>query len=167
VRALHPFYNLDGVIGALHTPDDGHADPSGITQALATGARQLGVRIIRRCRATDVKQLPTGEWKVSTGKGDIVCEHVVNAGGTYARQIGEWSGVLVPATSMTHHYLVTDTVPEFLDLERELPVIRDDKKVSGYIRMEQKGGPDRHLRESRSECGLARRLPLGGRERAV
>ena len=140
VRALHPFYNLDGVIGALHTPDDGHADPSGITQALATGARQLGARIIRRCRATDVRQLPTGEWKVSTEKGDIVCEHVVNAGGTYARQIGEWSGVLVPTTSMTHHYLVTDTVPEFRDLERELPVIRDDKKVSGYIRMEQKSG---------------------------
>jgi dimethylglycine dehydrogenase len=140
VRALHPFYNLDGVIGALHTPDDGHADPSGITQALATGARQLGARIIRRCRATDIKQLPNGEWKVSTEKGDIVCEHVVNAGGTYARQIGEWSGVLVPTTSMTHHYLVTDTVPEFRDLERELPVIRDDKKVSGYIRMEQKSG---------------------------
>ncbi|MEP3436950.1 MAG: FAD-dependent oxidoreductase [Hoeflea sp.] len=140
VRALHPFYNLDGVIGALHTPDDGHADPSGITQALATGARQLGARIIRRCRATDIKQLPTGEWKVSTEKGDIVCEHVVNAGGTYARQIGDWSNILVPATSMTHHYLVTDTVPEFRDLDRELPVIRDDKHVSGYIRMEQKSG---------------------------
>jgi dimethylglycine dehydrogenase len=159
VRALHPFYNLDGVIGALHTPDDGHADPSGITQALATGARQLGARIIRRCRATDIKQLPTGEWKVSTEKGDIVCEHVVNAGGTYARQIGEWSGVLVPTTSMTHHYLVTDTVPEFRDLERELPVIRDDKKV---IRLHPDGAevrPDRHLRESQSERGLARPCP--------
>jgi dimethylglycine dehydrogenase len=140
VRELHPFYNLDGVIGALHTPDDGHADPSGITQALATGARQLGAKIIRRCRATDIRQLPGGEWKVFTDKGDIICEHVVNAAGTYARQIGEWSDVLVPATSMTHHYLVTDTVPEFLDLERELPVIRDDKQVSGYIRMEQKSG---------------------------
>ena len=140
VRDLHPFYNLDGVMGALHTPDDGHVDPSGATQALAIGARQLGARIIRRCRATDIRQLPSGEWTVSTEKGDIACEHVVNAGGTYARQIGEWSDVLVPCTSMTHHYLVTDPVPEFRDLERELPVIRDDKEVSGYIRMEQKSG---------------------------
>jgi glycine/D-amino acid oxidase-like deaminating enzyme len=31
VAELHPFYNLDGVIGALHTPDDGHVDPSGVT----------------------------------------------------------------------------------------------------------------------------------------
>ncbi len=140
IRQLHPFYNLDGVIGALHTPDDGHVDPSGPAHALAIGARQLGAKIIRRCRAMDIKQLPSGEWKVSTEQGDIVCEHLVNAGGTYARQMGEWSGLQLPMTSMTHHYLVTDTVPEFLKLEKELPVIRDDKLVSGYIRMEQKSG---------------------------
>ena len=140
IRELHPFYNLDGVLGALHTTEDGHVDPSGVTQALATGARQLGAKIIRRCRATDIKVQPNGEWKVSTEQGDIVCEHVVNAGGTYARQMGEWSGLQLPMTSMTHHYLVTDTVPEFLELETELPVVRDDKLVSGYIRMEQKSG---------------------------
>ncbi|MEM9104924.1 MAG: FAD-dependent oxidoreductase [Pseudomonadota bacterium] len=140
VAELHPFYNLDGVLGALHTPDDGHADPSGITQALATGARQLGATIIRRCRAIDIKALPSGEWLVSTERGDITCEHVVNAGGTYARQMGEWSGLQLPMTSMTHHYFVTDRVPQFEDLEKELPVIRDDKLVSGYIRMEQKAG---------------------------
>ena len=140
IAELHPFYNLDGVIGALYTPDDGHVDPSGVTQAMAAGARKLGAKIIRHCRATNIAQLPTGEWKVSTEHGDIVCEHVVNAGGTYARQMGEWSGLQLPMTSMTHHYLVTDTVPEFLELERELPVIRDDKLVSGYIRMEEKSG---------------------------
>ncbi len=140
IGELHPFYNLDGVLGALHTPDDGHVDPSGVTQAMAIGVRQLGAKIIRRCRATHIKQLPSGEWKVSTELGDITCEHVVNAGGTYARQMGEWSGLQLPMTSMTHHYFVTDTVPEFLDLEQELPVIRDDKLVSGYIRMEQKSG---------------------------
>lgn len=140
IAQLHPFYNLDGVLGALHTPDDGHVDPSGITQALATGARNGGAKIIRRCRAIDIKRQENGEWRVSTELGDIVCEHVVNAGGTYARQMGEWSGLQLPMTSMTHHYFVTDTVPEFLDLETELPVIRDDKQVSGYIRMEQKSG---------------------------
>lgn len=140
IRTLHPFYNLDGVLGALYTPDDGHVDPSGVTQAMATGARQLGAKIIRRCRATDIKQQPSGEWKVSTEHGDITCEHVVNAGGTYARQMGEWSDLKLPMTSMTHHYFVTDTVPEFETLDKELPVIRDDRKVSGYIRMEQKSG---------------------------
>ncbi|MEM7283185.1 MAG: FAD-dependent oxidoreductase [Pseudomonadota bacterium] len=140
IRELHPFYNLDGVLGALHTPDDGHVDPSGVTQALAKGARQLGAKVIRRCRATNIQKTPSGEWCVSTEHGDIVCHHVVNAGGTYARQMGEWSGLQLPMTSMTHHYFITDTVREFLDLQHELPVVRDDRLVSGYIRMEQKSG---------------------------
>jgi len=140
IRELHPFYNLDGVIAALHTPDDGHVDPAGATFALAQGARQLGARIIRKCRVTDVKPLASGEWRVSTEQGEITCEHVVNAGGTYARQVGQWVGLDIPATSMTHHYLITDTVPQFLELDKELPVVRDDRLVSGYIRMEQKSG---------------------------
>ena len=87
-----------------------------------------------------IRDRPSGEWKVETDKGSISCEHVVNAGGTYARQMGEWSGLQLPMTSMTHHYFVTEPVPEFKALEKELPVIRDDRKVSGYIRMEQQRG---------------------------
>ena len=140
VAELHPFYNLEGVLGALHTPDDGHVDPTNVTMAMAAGARAKDARIIRRCRATNITQAASGEWIVETEQGTITCEHVVNAGGTYARQMGEWSGLQLPMTSMTHHYFVTDEVPEFRDLDRELPVIRDDRKVSGYIRMEQKKG---------------------------
>jgi len=140
IRELHPFYNLDGVKAALHTPDDGHVDPAGAAFALAKGARQLGVTVIRQCRATNVTQTESGEWLVETEQGDITCEHVVNAGGTYARQMAAWSGYDLPATSMTHHYLITDTVPEFQALDTELPVVRDDRLVSGYIRMEQKSG---------------------------
>ncbi|MEM6823508.1 MAG: FAD-dependent oxidoreductase, partial [Pseudomonadota bacterium] len=139
VAELHPFYNLEGVLGALHTPDDGHVDPTNVTMAMAAGARAKGARIIRRCRATNITK-SGDEWLVETEQGAIRCAHVVNAGGTYARQMGLWSGLELPMTSMTHHYFVTEPVPEFESLERELPVIRDDRKVSGYIRMEQKRG---------------------------
>ena len=108
--------------------------------AMAAGARALGARIVRRCRATNITRAASGEWLVETQKGTITCEHVVNAGGTYARQMGEWSGLQLPMTSMTHHYLVTEEVPEFRDLDVELPVVRDDRRVSGYIRMEQNKG---------------------------
>lgn len=140
IRELHPFYNLDGVKAALHTPDDGHVDPAGAAFALAKGARQLGVKVIRHCRATNVTSTPNGEWLVETEQGSITCEHVVNAGGTYARQVALWSGYDLPTTSMTHHYFITDTVPEFQNLDKELPVVRDDRLVSGYVRMEQKKG---------------------------
>lgn len=140
IERIHPFYNLDGIIAALHTPTDGHVDPAGATFALAKGARQLGVNIMRQTRVTGVKQQANGEWCVQSEKGDVVCEHVVNAGGTYARQMALWNGYDLPTTSMTHHYIVTDTVPEFQTLDYELPVVRDDRNVSGYIRMEQKSG---------------------------
>ncbi len=140
IRERHSFYNLDGVKAALWTPEDGHVDPAGATFALAAGARQAGAKIVRRNRVTGIAREASGEWRVRTEQGDYVCEHVVNAGGTYARQIGRWTGLDLPITCMTHHYLVTDTVPEFLHLDRELPVVRDDREVSGYIRMEQKSG---------------------------
>lgn len=140
IAKKHPFYNLDGVLGALYTPDDGHVDPSNVTMAMAIGARQKGVQIFRSCRATNITHNNAGEWVVETEKGTVICEHVVNAGGTYARQMGEWSGLQLPMTSMTHHYIVTEDVPAFSNLPVELPVVRDDKMVSGYIRMEQKKG---------------------------
>ena len=111
-----------------------------MTQALAKGARQQGAKILRQHRATNIEQKNNSEWRVHLDSQFIDCEHVINAAGTYARQIGEWSNLQLPMTSMTHHYFVTDTVPEFLELDSELPVIRDDKLVSGYIRMEQKSG---------------------------
>ncbi|MDC0948171.1 FAD-dependent oxidoreductase [Gammaproteobacteria bacterium] len=140
LRELHPFYNFEGVQAALHTPDDGHLDPAGAAFALAKGARQLGATIVRQCRAIGVERLPDGQWRVKTEQGEITCQHVVNAAGTYARQVAQWSGYDLPATSMTHHYLVTEPVPEFSELGKELPVVRDDRLVSGYVRMEQQSG---------------------------
>ncbi len=139
IRELHPFYNLDGIKAALHTPHDGHVDPAGVSFGLAAGARQMGGKVIRHNRATGLTR-KDGDWIVHSEQGDIRCEIVVNAGGTYARQIGKWAGLDLPIANLLHHYLITEPVPEFQDLERELPVVRDDRKVSGYIRMEQKSG---------------------------
>lgn len=143
IRELHPFYNLDGVIGALHTPEDGHVDPAGAAFAFAKGARQLGATVIRGNRVLNTTRQANGEWLVETEKGDWLCEIVVNAAGCYARQVGQWVDLDLPITNMTHHYLVTEPVPEFVELKEsgyELPVVRDDRLVSGYIRMEQDAG---------------------------
>ncbi len=140
IAEKHPFYNLEGVQAALWTPEDGHVDPAGATLALARGARSAGARIIRNNRVTGIRQERNGQWRVATEEGDWLADIVVNAGGTYARQIGAWVGLDLPITCMTHHYLVTEPVPEFEELDYELPVVRDDRRVSGYVRMEQKAG---------------------------
>ena len=139
IAELHPFYNLEGVKAALYTPHDGHVDPAGVAFAMAKGARMMGATVIRQNRVTGITRQGDA-FVVQTEKGDIEADQVVNSGGTYARQIGAWVGLDLPIANMLHHYLITDTVPEFEALERELPVIRDDSQVSGYVRMEQKSG---------------------------
>jgi len=139
IAELHPFYNLEGVMAALYTPHDGHVDPAGVAFAMAKGARMMGAAVVRHNRVAGLSRAGAG-FVVHTEQGDVEAQMVVNAGGTYARQIGQWLGVDLPIANMLHHYLITDTVPEFENLEKELPVIRDDSQVSGYIRMEQKSG---------------------------
>ena len=139
IAALHPFYRLDGVCAALHTPADGHVDPSGAANALAAGARQQGARIVQHNRVTGLSRRGD-EWIVHSEQGDVRAALVVNAGGCHARQIGQWVGLDLPIANLLHHYLVTEPVAEFADLERELPVVRDDSQVSGYIRMERQSG---------------------------
>ena len=139
IAELHPFYNLDGVMAALYTPHDGHVDPAGVAFAMAKGARNRGATVLRHNRVTGLSRAGDG-FVVHTEQGDVEAQHVVNAGGTYARQIGQWVGVDLPIANMLHHYLITEAVDEFKVLEKELPVIRDDSQVSGYIRMEQQSG---------------------------
>jgi dimethylglycine dehydrogenase len=67
-----------------------------------------------------------------------LAEHVVIAAGSYANQVGEWFGLKIPSVSCLHHYLVTDTVPEF-EGRPELAVMRDNS-FGGYIRQEQRSG---------------------------
>ena len=140
IKEVHPFYNTEGIIAALHTPRDGHADPAGAAFAMAKGARQRGANIRRQCLVHGIERHSGGEFVLRVNDEEIVATHVVNAGGTYARQICQWLGINLPVANMLHHYLVTEEVPEFAALEKELPVVRDDKNISGYLRMEQKSG---------------------------
>lgn len=135
----NPFMTLDGVIAGARTTQDGHADPSGICNALAIGARKMGATIIRKNRVTGLTQLPSGEWELATEQGLVRAEVVVNAAGCYARQVAQMAGIDIPVTNMEHHYVVTDPIPAFMEREEEIPVMRCPY-VSGYFRQEQKSG---------------------------
>ena len=139
ISRINPFMNTDGVLAGAWTMDDGHADPSGLTNAMARGATNMGATIIRHNRVTDIRPLPSGEWEVVTEKGIVVAESVVNAAGCFARQVAQMVGADLPIANMEHHYVVTGPVPEFLLRDEEFPVIRDPH-ASAYIRQEQKSG---------------------------
>ena len=139
IKQINPFVTTEGVLAGAWTLDDGHVDPAGCCNALAKGARDLGADIVRGNRVLDVKQRPDGEWEVFTEQGNVVCEHLVNAAGCYARQISRMAGTDVPITNMEHSYLVTDPIREFIERDGEIPVMRDPH-ASSYFRQEQKAG---------------------------
>ncbi len=139
IQDLVPSLQIDDVIAGAYTTGDGHADPSGLTNAMARAATNLGATIERHNRVVDINLLPSGEWEVLTEKGRVVAEVVVNAAGCFARQISQMVGSDMPLVNMEHHYLVTGNIPEFVASDTELPVIRDPR-ASSYIRQEQKSG---------------------------
>ncbi|PIV77794.1 MAG: aminomethyltransferase [Rhodobacteraceae bacterium CG17_big_fil_post_rev_8_21_14_2_50_63_15] len=139
IRELNPWLRVDGILAGAHTTLDGHVDPASACNSMAAGARAMGATIQRHTRVTGITRLPSGEFRVETEKGAVTCEHVVNAAGCYAREVGKWLGVDTPITNMEHQYLVTDPLPEFKDSSTELPVMRDPA-TAGYYRQEQKAG---------------------------
>jgi len=139
IPKIHPFIKLDGIIGGFHTPEDGHTDPTSTTNAMAKGARNGGAKIYRNNRVIDIKARPSGEWEIITENGNIVCEHVVNAAGSFCPEVSQMVGIKnIPSINMIHHYLVTDEHPEIKKLTKELPVVRDPIS-SCYLRQEGKG----------------------------
>jgi len=118
---MWPLLDPSGVVGAAYLPADGVADPSGATQALAAAARLGGTRIFEHTPVAAVHQRDGRVTAVSTDRGEIRTEVVVNCTGMWARQLGLKSGVAVPMHAAEHFYVVTEPVPE---LAHDLPVLR-------------------------------------------
>lgn len=138
IKKLHPLVNTDGILGAVWNPDDGYIDPSMMTNALAQGARNGGAQILRHTPVTGIQQLSTGEWQVDTAGGSIRAEHVVNAAGVWAREVGFLAGLDLPIIAMQHQYVVFDRIPELVALGRRVPIVRE-VDVSYYCRHEVDG----------------------------
>ena len=138
IARLSPITNPKGLLGALYDPLDGHLDPSGTTQAYARGARMQGAEIVLRNPVHELRPRPDGSWDVVTAQSTVNAEHVVNAAGLWAREVGEMAGVYLPCHPMEHQYLVTDDLPEVYERDTELPHCMDPAGES-YLRQEGRG----------------------------
>ncbi len=130
--------NIEGIVGGLYDPLDGHLDPSGTTQAYAKAAKMGGAEIVLHNRVFETNQRPDGTWDIVTEKGTIHTEHVVNAGGLWAREVGAMAGLYLPLLPMAHQYLITEEIPELAARDTEVSHIIDPGGES-YLRQEGKG----------------------------
>ncbi len=137
LKEIYPLVNTEGLLGAIHEPKDGYVDPSQATHAMAKGARNRGAEIYLNNPVEAIERIG-GEWVVHTRAGDIRAEHIVNAAGTWCREIGLMMGVDLPVVPMLHQYMVLDRIEPFAALGHELPFIRDPDE-SWYLRQERDG----------------------------
>ena len=141
IAKIAPVTNIDGIIGGLYDPLDGHLDPSGTTHAYAKAARMGGAHIETHCKVLSTTQRADGTWDLVTDKGAVHAEHIVNAAGLWAREVGAMAGVYFPLVPMEHQYIVTEDVPQIsaiIDAGGEHPHVMDPAGES-YLRQEGRG----------------------------
>jgi len=141
-KAMFPLMDETNFVGALWDPVEGHLDPSGTTHAYAKAAQKLGAEINLRNRVVEITQDADGNWNIVTEKGTVRTEHVVNAGGLWAREVGRMVGLELPVLAMEHMYLLTEDMPEVVafnqETGRELVGVIDFKGEI-YTRQERDG----------------------------
>ena len=138
VAKRHPLIDPKHYYAALWDDQDGDLDPSGTTYAFAKAARHYGAQYFTHTPATATTQRPDGTWDVTTPKGVINAEHIVNCGGLWAREVGHMGGLHFPVQPMEHHYLITEKIDEVANFGSRLPC-GIDYEANLYFRQERQG----------------------------
>ncbi|WP_422025225.1 GcvT family protein [Roseovarius sp.] len=134
---LCPIMSTHGILGGMWAEREGYIDTTGTVHAYAGAAKKRGAQVIEHNRVLELNQTAEG-WEVVTEKGTITCEHVVNAAGLWAKQVGRMAGIELPVSPLNHHYLITDSIPEIAALDKEMPLVVDLEGFT-YMRQDQKG----------------------------
>ena len=140
---VFPLLDPQYFVGALYDPVEGHVDPSGVTRAYVKAAQLAGAEVHQHQPVVALEQRPDLTWTVRLESGaEVHTEHVVNAGGLWAREVGRFVGIELPVLAMEHHYLLTVDMPEVIAQNEktghEMPMALD---FAGeiYIRQEGRG----------------------------
>jgi len=134
-RSLWPLMSVDDLVGAAFLPTDGQASPSDITQALATGARLAGAKIVEGVSVTDIVVENGRVRALATDRGRIDCEKAILCCGQWTAHLATRAGVCVPLAPVRHQYIVTERIE---GVTADLPTLRDPDRLTYY--KEEVGG---------------------------
>jgi dimethylglycine dehydrogenase len=139
---VFPLLDPQYFVGALYDPVEGHVDPTGVTRAYVKAAQLAGAEVHQHQPVVALEQRPDETWTVRLESGaEVHAEHVVNAGGLWAREVGRMVGLELPVLAMEHHYLLTVDMPEVAAANaatgHEMPMALD---FGGEIYIRQEGG---------------------------
>ena len=139
---LMPLLDPTQFVGAMFDPIEGHCDPYGVTHAYAKAARANGASYYTHTKVEALSQAADGTWIITTDKGQIRAEHVVNAAGLWAREVGRMVGLELPVLAMEHMYLLTEDMPAVAEINATtgtevLHAVDFDGEI--YLRQERGG----------------------------
>ena len=134
---LNPIMSPDGLEGGMWADREGYVDTTGTVHAYARAAKNRGAEYFEHTRVESLERAADG-WRVVTDKGVVTCEHVVNAAGLWAKQVGRMAGIELPVSPLKHHYLVSDSIPALEQMDSEVPMCVDLEGFT-YLRQDQKG----------------------------
>ena len=132
-----PIMSTEGVLGAMWADREGYLDTTGTVHAYAIAAKKRGAEYYEHTKVEALTQTADG-WQVVTDKGTITCEHVINAAGLWAKQVGRMAGIELPVSPLKHHYLISDSIPQVAELDFEVPMTVDLEGFT-YLRQDQNG----------------------------
>jgi len=138
IREKHSFVNLDDVRGGLWISREGYVDTTGTVRGYALAAKKRGASYFEHTQVLELKQRPDKTWEVITNQGTILTEHVINAAGLWAKQVGRMIGLELPVAPLKHHYLITETIPEVASGEKRICSSVDPEGFT-YSRQDQLG----------------------------
>lgn len=147
-KELLPIFDEQYFVGAMYDAHEGHVDPAGVTNAYAKAARMAGAEVYRNTWARDINRASDGGWDIQLIKtdsneeiGSLYCEHVVNAGGLWAREVGRMVGLETPLLAMEHMYILTEDLPEVAEINASnSQQVLHAIDFGGEIYMRQEGG---------------------------
>jgi sarcosine oxidase, subunit beta len=129
IGARFPDVRSDDISAGLYGPSDGFVDGHLYCALLAELAQaKKGVRLVQQTRLTGHEVLPDGRHRLLTTAGEVVCEHVVNAAGAWAQEVGELLGVATPILPQRHE-AVSMHLPRTLDYM--MPEVMDYAPAEG------------------------------------
>jgi dimethylglycine dehydrogenase len=134
---LNPIMSTEGFLGGMWADREGYIDTTGTVTAYAIASRKRGAEYFEHTKVEELIQTADG-WQVVTDKGTITCEHVVNAAGLWAKQVGRMAGIELPLSPLKHHYLISESIPEIEALDFEVPMTVDLEGFT-YLRQDQNG----------------------------
>jgi sarcosine oxidase subunit beta len=110
VRAIEPGFS-PALLGALHAPLRGQADPVKATQAFARLAERRGARVLTNHEVTAITPRADGGYALRVSHGEIVAGALVVAAGAWCGAVGAMLGLDIPIVPVRGQMWATAPLP--------------------------------------------------------